>query len=193
MKICLVTETFPPEINGVSMTLGRLVEGLSRRGVETTVVAPRRADRRDLVGSSGAPLAVKIMGVPGLPIPRYPELRFGLPAARTLRRTWRADRPDIVHVATEGPLGWSALRVCRQMAIPCVSSFHTNFHSYGSHYGFGWFKSAVLGWLRYCHNRTELTFAPSADLIEQLAGQGFRNLRLFSRGVDTQLFGPHQR
>lgn len=184
MKLSLVTETYPPEINGVSMTLGRLVDGLRDRRVEVTVVAPGRPDRE--AGSNLQP-------VPGLPLPRYPELRFGLPAHRKLQTFWGKHRPDIVHIATEGPLGWSALRVAQQMAIPCVSSFHTNFHSYGSHYGYGFLRSAVLRWLRSCHNRTLLTFAPSLDLIQTLQAQGFDNLRLMARGVDTRLFGPHRR
>jgi glycosyltransferase involved in cell wall biosynthesis len=131
--------------------------------------------------------------VAGLPIPRYPELRFGLPAHRSLRRIWHNERPDIVHIATEGPLGWSALRVARQLNIPTVSSFHTNFHSYGSHYGYGFLKRMVLGWLRHCHNRTQLTFVPSTDVIRQLQSDGFANLKLLARGVDTALFGPHRR
>lgn len=186
MKFSLVTETFPPEINGVSMTLGRLVKGLGSRGMEVTVVAPRRAGRE---GSS----THQVVAVPGLPIPRYSELRFGLPAHRRLRQLWREERPELVHIATEGPLGWSALRVAEQLDIPVVSSFHTNFHSYGRHYGFGFLQAMVLRWLRGFHNRTRRTFAPSDDLIRLLSREGFQRLRLFARGVDTSLFGPHRR
>jgi glycosyltransferase involved in cell wall biosynthesis len=181
----LVTETFPPEINGVSMTLGRLMDGLQQRNYQVRVIAPRRKDRNGM--------EMPVTMVAGLPIPRYPELRFGLPAHRSLRRIWHNERPDIVHIATEGPLGWSALRVARQLNIPTVSSFHTNFHSYGSHYGYGFLKRMVLGWLRHCHNRTRLTFVPSADVIRQLQSDGFANLKLLARGVDTALFGPHRR
>lgn len=193
MSLCLVTETFPPEINGVAMTLGRMVEGLVQRGVQVSVVAPARADRNQLRSSTGERLVVRQLPVKGLPIPRYPELRFGLPAGGKLRRFWQCNRPDIVHVATEGPLGWSALRLCRRMGIRCVSSFHTNFHNYGAHYGYGFLRKLVLDWLRYCHNRTAITFAPSEDLIQQLESAGFRNLRLLSRGVDTRLFSPQRR
>jgi glycosyltransferase involved in cell wall biosynthesis len=188
VKLSLVTETFPPEINGVAMTLGRLVQGLRQRGAGMTVIAPGRPDR-----DPGNSADHRLISVPGLPIPRYSELRFGLPAHRRLYRIWNADRPDIIHIATEGPLGWSALRVARRLRIPVVSSFHTNFHSYGSHYGFGALQSLVLGWLRRFHNRTLRTFAPSNDLLGQLHSSGFRNLRLLERGVDTQLFGPHRR
>lgn len=188
MKLCLVTETFAPEINGVSMTLGRLVEGLSARGLEVTVVAPGRSDR-----PTGQQQSHTCVSVPGIPIPRYSELRFGLPAWSRLRRLWSANRPDVVHIATEGPLGWSALRTAGKLGLPTVSSFHTNFHSYGDHYGFGFLQKGVLGWLRCFHNRTLRTFAPSDDLIKALSGSGFNNLRLFARGVDTALYGPQRR
>ena len=188
LKLSLVTETFPPEVNGVSMTLGRLVQGLGKRGVRVAVIAPRRKDR-----TAGSRPAGELLQVPGLPLPRYPELRFGFPAGDRLRTEWTRTRPDLVHVATEGPLGWSALRVAQHLEIPVVSSFHTNFHSYGSHYGFGFLRSLVLNWLRHCHNQTLRTFVPSTDLMERLEAEGFHNLRLFSRGVDVDLFGPHRR
>jgi glycosyltransferase involved in cell wall biosynthesis len=188
LKFALVTETFPPEINGVSMTLERLVDGLHQRGARIEVVAPYRRDRKDQPR-----FADVFRSVRGLPIPRYPDLRFGLPAFRQLRRAWKADPPELLHIATEGPLGWSALRVAKKLNLTVVSSFHTNFHSYGRHYGYGFLTRGVLAWLRYCHNRTRRTFVPSEDLLQKLQEEGFRNLRVFSRGVDTDLFGPHQR
>lgn len=170
------------------MTLGRLVDGLHERGVSVTVIVPGRKDRPD--GSRGSH---DLISVPGFPLPRYPELRFGLPAHRRLRELWTNQRPDLVHIATEGPLGWSALRVAQSRKLPVVSSFHTNFHSYGRHYGFGLLRPVVLRWLRNLHNRTLRTFVPSQDIIDLLAVDDFRNLRLFARGVDTTLFGPHRR
>src|ERR1041384_149369 len=129
VKLALVTETFPPEINGVAMTFGVIARELGRRGHAVTVYRPRRDDLP--AGEShphyrGPPL-------PGLPIPRYPMLRLGLPASRRLRLEWTADRPDLVHVATEGPLGASAVSVARALSIPTTSSFHTNFHAYTRH------------------------------------------------------------
>lgn len=188
MIITLVTETFSPEINGVSMTLGRLVDGLSQRGFKMTVVAPFRRDR-----AAGDNETYDLVMAPGLPIPRYSDLRFGLPAHRRLRRLWMSQQPDLIHIATEGPLGWSALRTARQMGLNVVSSFHTNFHSYGEHYGYGFVNKLVLNWMRNFHNKTQRTFVPSDDLIEKIAETGFNNLRLFARGVDMELFGPHRR
>lgn len=189
MKLTLVTETFPPEINGVAMTFGHLARALARRGHQVTVCRPRRDDlARGPASSDYAELLVR-----GVPIPGYSLLRLGLPAGRLLRQRWRADRPDLVHVVTEGPLGASAVAAARALGIPVTSSFHTNFHAYTSHYGFAPLRRVALGWLRRVHNRTLQTFAPTTDLCDELRALGFRNLALLSRGIDTTHFSPDRR
>lgn len=189
MKFSLITETFPPEINGVAMTLHRIVEGLADRGHDVEVICPHREDR----GAFFSTPRFRLRMVRGLPIPRYAELRFGLPAHRILKTAWEERRPDIVHIATEGPLGWSADRVARRMRIPVVTTFHTNFHSYGSHYGYGILKPGVLWWLRRSRRHALRTFVPSESLREELAEAGFEKLGILSRGVDTELFHPAKR
>ena len=189
MKIAIVTETFPPEINGVAMTFGVIARELGRRGHAVTVYRPRRDD----LPSSGIHPEFAEVGLPGLPIPGYPMLRLGLPAGRTFRKLWQTHRPDLVHVATEGPLGASAVTAARSLSVPVTSSFHTNFHAYARHYGIAPLGRAVRGWLRHVHNRTERTFAPTAELCEELRTLGFRAVSLLSRGVDTWLFHPARR
>lgn len=189
MKIALVTETFPPEINGVAMTFGVIARELGRRGHGVTVYRPRRDD---LPAGESHPEYVEV-ALPGVPIPRYPMLRLGLPAGGKFRRAWRAERPDVVHVATEGPMGASAVSAARALGIPVASSFHTNFHAYTKHYGFSVLHSVVLGWLRHVHNRTERTFAPTLELCAELTDLGFTNMALLSRGVDTWQFHPARR
>jgi glycosyltransferase involved in cell wall biosynthesis len=187
LKLALVTETFPPEINGVSMTLGRLANILSEKGVEVSIIAPQRENRA--LGH----LPYSIIQVPGFPIPKYPELLFGWPAFQTLRREWMRQPPTLVHVATEGPLGWSATVVANSLDIPVISSFHTNFHTYTRHYGFGYLNGLLLSCLRSFHNRTLRTFVPSSDVLMDLERNGFQHLRLLARGVDTDLFSPLKR
>lgn len=189
VKIVLVTETFPPEVNGVAMTLNRVVEGLQARGCELEVVCPRRSDRDDFFAGA----AFSLQMVPGLPIPRYDDLRFGLPAKGKLQRRWKTLKPDLIHVATEGPLGWSAIRAARRLGIPYITTFHTNFHAYGSHYGYGFLQKTVLGWLRGIRRHAEATFVPSEALKEELAAVGFEKLSVLGRGVDTQLYNPAKR
>lgn len=189
MKLTIVTETFPPEVNGVAMTFGHLAQELARRGNAVTVCRPRRPD---LVSREPTTNFVEELFT-GVPIPGYPLLRLGLPARRRLMRQWRLNRPDLVHVVTEGPLGASAVSAARALNIPVTSSFHTNFHAYTSHYGFGLFRRVALAWLKRVHNRTQRTFTPTMQLCAELSAVGFQNLRLLSRGVDLVHFSPARR
>lgn len=187
LRVALVTETYPPEVNGVAMTLGRLTAGLQDRGHGVGLIRPRQKGEARGLQSNGDLLT------PGLPIPRYPELRFGLPSSGHVQRAWLARRPDVVHIATEGPLGYSALIAARRLDIPVISSFHTNFHSYSRHYGLGWLQRSILRYLRWFHNRTAATLVPTRALAGELAAQGFRHLQLLARGVDTALFNTGRR
>lgn len=186
MRVALVTETYPPEVNGVAMTLERLVRGLAERGHGLQVIRPRQK-RWDIPRLENG---IEEWPVPGLPLPGYHSLRFGMPAYGKLMTNWQGKRPDIVHVATEGPLGWSAIRAARELELPISSSFHTNFHSYGQHYGFGPLRRLALSYLRFIHNQTQLTLAPSPELARDLAKSGFHNTGVLSRGVDTRQFNP---
>jgi glycosyltransferase involved in cell wall biosynthesis len=192
LKLVVVTETYSPEINGVAMTLGHLVHGLARLGHQVTVIRPRQRSEK---GANEVQTAGSITQhlLPGLPIPGYPLLHFGLPAGDRLRRLWRHARPDLVHIATEGPLGFSALTAAGQLGLPVTSSFHTNFHHYTRDYRFSWLFALTAKWLRVFHNRTLRTFAPTRELCEQLAADGYRNLRVLSRGVDVTQFSPERR
>jgi len=189
VKLAIVTETFPPEINGVAMTFGVIASELGRRGHSVAVYRPWRRDLPD----SRLPSDYLQVPMAGVPIPGYPLLRLGLPAGRRFRRLWSRDRPDLVHVATEGPLGLSAIRAARALAIPVTSSFHTNFHAYTRHYKISLLRDLALGWLRHVHNLTRRTFAPTSDMCLELGSVGFRNLSVLSRGVDTRQFRPERR
>ncbi len=135
----------------------------------------------------------RTLRVRGLPLPGYPELRFGFGARRRLRRLWRNQRPDAVYVATQGPLGWSAASVTREQAIPCLSGFHTNFHQYSGYYRAGFLEPLIRRYLLAFHNRTNGTLAPTNSLCNELARWGIRNTRCWSRGVDSRLFQPARR
>jgi glycosyltransferase involved in cell wall biosynthesis len=189
LRIAVVTETFPPEINGVAMTVGRMLEGLLRRGHAIHLVRPRqhRGDVPRFAARYGELL------VRGLPLPGYDGLRMGLPAERTLHRLWDSDRPHIVHVVTEGPLGRSAISAARLLRIPVSSDFHTNFDAYSEHYGFGLLRPVVTAYLRRFHNRANCTFVPTRQLRARLEAEGYRDLLVVARGVDTALYTPARR
>jgi glycosyltransferase involved in cell wall biosynthesis len=185
LRVAVVTETYPPEVNGVSVTAARFVDGLRARGHEIQLIRPRQAQ--------DAEKQLNEVLVRGLSIPSYPALKMGLPARRTLEQLWTLRRPDVVQIVTEGPLGWSALRAAEKLKLPAVSDFRTNFHAYSAHYGVGWLKKPIAAYLRKFHNRTLFTFVPTDALRQELAAIGFRGLRVIARGVDTRLFDPARR
>ena len=189
MKVAMVTETYPPEVNGVARTVMEMVEGLRRRGHSIRLARPRQnsADRPFIDGNLQEWLGR------GIAIPRYPQLRFGLPAKGTLLRDWSQWRPDVVHIATEGPMGWSALGAAQALGIRIATDFHTNFHTYSRHYGAGWLARPVMAYLRHFHNRAHCTMVPTGELAEELEHDGFRGLRVVGRGVNPQVFSPARR
>jgi len=190
LRIALVTETYPPEVNGVATIIARVVEGLHARHHELQLIRPRQAAEEP--ADNGGPRFHEIL-MRGLPIPRYPNLRMGLPATRALKDHWMAHRPDLVHIATEGPLGWSALQAALRLKLPVSSDFRTNFHAYSKHYGIGWLHKPIMAYLRKFHNLFQCTMVPTEELRRSLAEYGFRNLSVVARGVDTRLFAPHRR
>jgi glycosyltransferase involved in cell wall biosynthesis len=179
----LVTETYPPDVNGVALTVQALEQGLRLLGHRVAVVRPEQAEERSRLGPD-------LMLVESAPIPRYPGLRFGLPAGRRLTARWSAQRPDAIYVATEGPLGWSALRAARRLGIPAATGFHTRFDDYMGKYGAGFLSPWVFAWLRRFHNRGAATLVPTRELQEQLVQQGFRRVQRLGRAVDTRQFHP---
>lgn len=186
MHIAYVTETYPPELNGVALTVARTVRGLRARGHALQLIRPRQRGEpeRDADDEWRAP---------GMPIPMYPALRIGMPAVGRLGERWSRLRPDVVHVATEGPLGWAAVRAARMLGIPVTSDFRTNFDEYSGHYGFGWMSSVVRAYLRQFHNGTDRTLVPTPAMRTALLRKGYDRLEVIGRGVDCAQFSPARR
>lgn len=187
LRISIVTETFLPDINGVSMTLSRLIAQMTVRGHHVQLVRPKQG-YEDRV----PPLASETLLVKGIPIPGYRELTMGLPAGRALRNQWQQQRPDVIYVATEGPLGWSAVRAAEKMGIPVVSGFHTQFHQYGQYYNASWVQPLIYRYLTALHNKTACTLVPT-EVMHQEMGKDIQPIEVLSRGVDTELFSPQHR
>lgn len=186
MRIAYVTETYPPELNGVSLTVERTVGHLRQRGHAVELIRPRQAGEAALESDTE-------LRTLGCPIPMYPDLRIGLAAGGRLRERFERTRPQLVHIATEGPLGWAALRAARALQLPVTSDFRTNFHLYSRYYGLGWLSPLVQDVLRRFHNRGDLSFVPTEAVRQQLATAGFERLEVVGRGVDTTLFDPAKR
>lgn len=188
MHIALVTETFPPEVNGVAMTNQRLVRGLLAKGHRITLIKPHRSDSLPPENERQ-----HIHEVFGIPIPNYAGLKLGLPYPGELEQLFEAVEPDLVHIATEGPLGFSALGASRRLGIPASSTFHTNFQDYCADYGAAFAARGMMAYLRWFHNACALTTVPDPSLIERLSKDGVERLEMLGRGADTQLFDPAKR
>ncbi|HSI56041.1 MAG TPA: glycosyltransferase family 1 protein [Ideonella sp.] len=189
LRVCVVTETYPPEVNGVARTIACVVDGLRARHHEVQLIRPSQASEPRAAGDERFHEVL----MRGLPIPRYPHLRMGVTSRKALVKLWSRSRPDVVHIATEGPMGWTALQAAVQMKLPVCSDFRTNFHAYSKHYGIGWLHKPIMAYLRKFHNLTQCTMTPDDGLRRNLTDYGFRNIALVARGVDTALFHPARR
>lgn len=186
MRIAYVTETYPPELNGVSLTVERTVRFLRAQGHLVELIRPRQPGEARLDADDE-------MRTAGCAIPVYRELRFGLARAATLVRRFERTRPEIVHLATPGPLAWAALAAARSLGIVTTSDFRTNFHQYSRYYRIAFLGRPVLGLLRRFHNLTQRTFVPTRGGAAELLAAGFHNLAVVGRGVDSEGFAPSLR
>ncbi|WAC64524.1 glycosyltransferase family 1 protein [Pseudoxanthomonas sp. SL93] len=185
MRFAIVTETYPPEVNGVALTVHGLETGLRQRGHAVSLVRPRQAT--DAIAADDTVL------VRGASLPRYPGLKFGLPATRRLLAQWKESPPDAIYVATEGPLGWSAVRAARRLGIPVATGFHTRFDEYMRDYGARFLEHTALRWMRRFHNGAHATLVPTRELADFLQTQGFHHVVRLARAVDAQHFSPARR
>ena len=186
LHIALITETYAPQVNGVAHTLSRLSDGLRGLGHRIEVVRPRQPDEQQSPDQD-------LLLCRGWPLPGYPQLQWGQSSMHKLLRRWQRQRPDVLYIATEGPLGLSALRAARRLGIAIVSGFHTNFQHYVRQYGLGFITRLLTHYLRWFHNRSDATLVPSVSQKTELARRGFERVALLSRGVDCQLFHPSKR
>jgi glycosyltransferase involved in cell wall biosynthesis len=181
MRVSIITETYFPQVNGVSRTLGQLVRVLTEAGDVVQLIQPN-------YGETAARKHDHL--VRSVSLPFYKELFLPLPPFRAVRRAIDAFAPEVVHIATEATLGLSVLRHALRRGFPTVSSFHTNFDQYSAHYRIGWTKGVIWRYLRWFHNRTRETYVPSLATIADLERRGFERLVLWPRGVDGSLFRP---
>src|SRR5262249_23214920 len=159
LRIAVVTETYPPEINGVARTVGPMVDWLLARGHAIELVRPRQRSEPDRPQHP----ALRETLTFGAAVPRSQvQVGFALPGRLAAR--WRSTRPDLVQVVTEGPLGWAAVSAASALGIPVCSDFHTNFHAYSEHYGLAWMRGTVERYLRWIHNRTACTLVPTEQM-----------------------------
>jgi phosphatidylinositol alpha 1,6-mannosyltransferase len=195
MRVLYCTDTYPPQINGVSIVTALSVAGLSRRGWECAVVAPRYPDATHAQWS-GEPLEdapAEIVSIPSVPLPGYGEIRLGLPRSSELGALLGRFRPDLVHAETEFGIGRAGQRAAQRARIPSVSSYHTDFARYTDAYGAGWLGGAVSRYIRRFHRRSRRVYTPSDFSRRELLRLDLRDIEVWGRGVDGELFHPGRR
>ena len=128
LRVAVVSETYPPEVNGVAVTLAKVVDGLRAANPAVQLIRLRQSGTDAACEDELHPAYQEVL-MRGFPIPRYPELRMGMPSKSALIRLWQLKRPDVVHIATEGPLGWSAFRAAMYLRRPVSTDYRTNFQS----------------------------------------------------------------
>ena len=192
LRVAVVSETYPPEVNGVAVTLAKVVDGLRAANHAVQLIRLRQSVTDAACEDELHPAYQEVL-MRGFPIPRYPELRMGMPSKSALIRLWQLKRPDVVHIATEGPLGWSALRAAMYLRLPVSTDYRTNFQSYSTHYGVGFLYKPIMAYLKKFHNHAQCTMVPTDALRVSLADAGFQRIKVVSRGVDTVAYDPAHR
>jgi len=171
MRILVATDAWHPQVNGVVRTLTKMAEAAIMLDVEIKFLTPERFKT--------------------ISLPSYPDLHVALPSPGKLARIIEKMQPDYIHIATEGPIGMLARRYCVKNKVPFTTSFHTRFPEYISA-RFPIPESWVWAGLRFFHGASDAVMAATPALADELRGRGFRNVVLWSRGVDATLFRPRE-
>ena len=181
MRIALFTETFLPKVDGIVTRLRHTIEHLERNGDRVLVVAPDGG----LTEYKGA----KVHGVPGFPLPLYPELKLAFPSVGT-KEVIAQFQPDLIHVVNPAVLGLSGIYYAKKLNLPLVASYHTHLPQYLHHYGFGAIEGVFWEFLKATHNQAQLNLCTSTAMVNELVSHGIKNVDLWQRGVDTEMFQP---
>lgn len=183
MRIALFTETFLPKVDGIVTRLKHTVEHLQRMGDQVLVVSPE--------GGLTEYMGAKIYGVPGFPLPLYPELKLALPRP-SIRQVLEDFNPDLIHVVNPAVLGLAGLYYAKSLQVPLVASYHTHLPKYLEHYGLGMLEGFLWELIKAGHNQAVLNLCTSTAMQTELTEHGVERVEVWQRGVDTELFRPDQ-
>lgn len=185
MRIAYFTDTYLPQINGVSNTLNKLGDYLNDQDIKHMFFAPHFNE--ELESSDNSPVA----RFKSISLPFYPECRLAIPSYANLCRIADKFKPDIIHLTDPLGIGLAGLKYGRDRGVPIVSSFHTNFDVYLKYYNMEYLEGIVWGIFKWFHGFSEINFCPSLDTWKVLESKGIQNLRIWSRGIDTSTFSPN--
>ena len=181
MRIALFTETFLPKVDGIVTRLSHTVDHLQRMGDQVMVFSPD-GGLREYKGA-------QICGVPGFPLPLYPELKLALPRP-SIRQILEDFRPDLIHIVNPAVLGLGGLYYAKSLDVPLVASYHTHLPKYLEHYGLGMLEGVLWELLKALHNQAQINLCTSTAMQEALTSHGIERVEVWQKGVDTELFRP---
>ena len=184
MKVAFFTETFLPKVDGIVTRLTKTVQHLVAAGDEVLIFCPE--------GAPDSHMGARVVGVPAMPLPLYPELKLALPRP-AVSEALDQFRPDLVHVVNPAVLGLGGIWLARTRGLPLVASYHTHLPKYLEHYGMGMLEPLLWELLKAAHNQAQLNLCTSTAMVEELSEKGIQNTALWQRGVDTELFTPDLR
>jgi glycosyltransferase involved in cell wall biosynthesis len=196
MRVLYCTDTFPPQVNGVSVVTELSVGGLGARGWDVRVVAPGYPrNGQGVFGDHGTAVApaAPVTSLPSASLPIYPDVRLSLPDYFAVRRAIERFEPDLVHCTTEFIIGRLGQMAAARAGIPIVTSYHTDFGKYAKAYGAPWLAPSVSRYLARFHRRALRTFTPSGPARNELWRLGVRDVEVWGRGVDAVRFHPSHR
>ena len=184
MKIVFFTETFLPKVDGIVTRLTKTVQHLVASGDEVLIFCPE--------GAPESWKGARVVGVPALPLPLYPELKLALPRP-SVSEALEGFSPDLIHVVNPAVLGLGGIWLAKTRGIPLVASYHTHLPKYLEHYGMGMLEPLLWELLKAAHNQAQLNLCTSTAMVDELSAKGIQHTALWQRGVDTELFRPDLR
>ncbi|GAB3700205.1 glycosyltransferase family 4 protein [Mariniluteicoccus flavus] len=188
MRVAIVTESFLPQVNGVTHSVLRVLEHLRDQGHEALVIAPAHAGQapREYAG-------FPVVGVASVSLPGYAQVRVGASPQWRFERVFADFQPDVVHLAAPFTIGERAAQAARSLLIPSVAIYQTEIPSYAKAYGFPQAEPLLWKWVRNVHQLATMTLAPSTFARQQLVDIGVQRVGLWGRGVDSTRFHPAKR
>ncbi len=184
MKIAFFTETFLPKVDGIVTRLTKTIPHLVNSGEEVVIFCPE--------GGPEEYMGAKVIGVPAMPLPLYPELKLGLPGPLVSEALEKFE-PDLIHVVNPAVLGLGGIWLAKTNNIPLLASYHTHLPKYLEHYGMGMLEPLLWEMLKAAHNQALLNLCTSTAMVKELSDKGIQHTDLWQRGVDTEAFRPELR
>ena len=181
MRLAVFSDTWLPQVNGVTRTLDRLVRAIRARGGEAKAYTTRDPGAGDDAG---------VVRYPSRPFWAYPQLQIARPDAAWAARELAAFRPTLVHAATPFGIGLGGRSAARRLGIPLVTSYHTSLSAYAKFYHLGALSAPGWAFLRWFHNSGCRTYCPTRAIERELAERDFTGTRIWSRGIDADRFAP---